>query len=53
MITIDEAEFERILNAHSDTVDAIDRGEYRAGYLAAISDAMTALKAVGKLEATE
>ena len=53
MITINEAEFERILNAHSDTVHAIDRGEYRAGYLAAISDAMTALKVVEKSEATD
>lgn len=44
MITIDEVEFRAILMAHKDVLDVIDSGEYQAGYLAAVSDAFTALK---------
>lgn len=44
MITIDEIEFRAILMAHKDVLDVMDASEYQAGYLAAISDALTALK---------
>lgn len=44
MITIDEKEFKDIMFSHQKVVSDMPGGEYVAGYTAAISDALTALK---------
>lgn len=53
MITIDEKEFDAIMRAHSESAMAMSGDEYVGGYLAAISDALIAVKVSEKKQDTE